>query len=315
MALIWGRQIEGSGRFGPYRVAMTSVQTNGITIEFEERGSGEPLLLVMGLSGQLIDWPAGFVDELVDQGFRVIMTDNRDSGLSTETSGEPPTRSALAKAILLRRRPDSEYLLADMAADEIGVLDALGIPSAHVVGMSMGGMIAQTLAIEYPERVRSLTSIMSTTGDPKVGRPTFRLMRKAIRRDPPTPENAVDSAVGWFCEICGPTFDEHEFRALAAAAVERSFRPEGTARQLAAILASPDRTEALHRLDLPTLVIHGLADPLVKPTGGAATARAVPGARLLMFPEMGHDLPPTRWAEMAMEIKANAARSRIVESV
>lgn len=288
---------------------MSSVQVNGITIEYEDTGSGEPLLLVQGLSGQLTDWPQPFVDLLLERGFRVIRADNRDAGLSSEIPGRPPTVAEIVKAAVLRRPIHSEYLLRDMAADEVALLDHLGVERAHVVGQSMGGMIAQTIAIDYPSRVLSLTSIMSTTGHRSVGRPSAKLIRKIARREAPTRENAVDRAVELFREISGPTFDEAEFRRLAKASVERSFRPEGTARQLAAILASGDRTEALQRLDVPTLVIHGLVDPLVRPSGGIATAKAVPGARLLMFPDMGHDLPPTRWVEMADAIAANAARA------
>ena len=288
---------------------MTSVQVNGITIEYEDTGTGEPLLLVQGLSGQLTDWPQPLVDLLVERGFRVIRADNRDAGLSTEMTGPPPTTADIVKAAVLRRPITSEYLLRDMAADEIALLDHLGVERAHVVGASMGGMIAQTIAIEYPSRVLSLTSIMSTTGHRSVGRPSPRLIRKIARREPPTRETAVDRAVELFREISGPTFDEADFRVLAQASVDRSFRPAGTARQLAAILASGDRTEALRRLDVPTLVIHGLVDPLVRPSGGVATAKAVPGARLLMFPDMGHDLPRTRWVEMADAIASNAARA------
>jgi pimeloyl-ACP methyl ester carboxylesterase len=288
---------------------MPLVQSNGITIEYHERGEGEPLLLVMGLGGQLIDWPQGFVDELVAHGFRVISFDNRDAGLSTEFEGPPPTRRQLAKAVLLRRPLASHYKLGDMARDGIGVLDALGIDSAHVVGMSMGGMIAQEIAIEHPERVRSLTSIMSTTGNPRVGRPKLRLVRKAMRRKQPTLENAIDLSLETFRDICGPTFDADEFRVLAQRSISRSFRPDGTSRQLAAIIASPDRTDALGRLQVPTLVIHGMLDPLVQPSGGIATARAIPGAKLVMYNDMAHDLPHTRWKEIADEVAAIAARA------
>lgn len=288
---------------------MTSVSANGITIEYEDEGSGEPLLLVMGLGAQLIDWPQELVDGLVERGFRVIRLDNRDIGLSTEMTGEPPTTGALAKTMLLRRPMKSEYLLSDMAADAVGLLDVLEIDSAHVVGASMGGMIAQTVAIEHPARVRSLTSIMSTTGNRRVGQPKARLLKQMARRGALTPETAVDSSVDTFCSICGPTFDETKFREMAEASVARSWRPDGTARQLAAIIASGDRTPQLRRLDVPALVVHGLVDPLVRPSGGIATAKAVPGARLLMFPEMGHDLPVARIGELADEIRANASRA------
>lgn len=288
---------------------MASVQANGITIEYEEQGSGEPLLLVMGLGGQLIDWPQPFVDRLAAAGFRVIRFDNRDSGLSTAMSSEPPSTGALAKAVLLRRLLKAEYRLSDMADDAAGLLDALGIESAHVAGISMGGMIAQSLAIQHPARVRSLTSIMSTTGNRKVGQPALRLVWRTARRRVPTRDTAVEAGVETFRHITGPTFDVDEFRRMAEAAVARSFRPAGTARQTAAIMASPDRTEALRSVDVPTLVIHGLLDRLVKPSGGMATAAAVPGSRLLMYNDMAHDLPWTRWDEMVDAIARNAARA------
>jgi len=288
---------------------MAIAQSNGITIEYHERGEGQPLLLVMGLGGQLIDWPEGFVDELVAHGFRVILFDNRDSGLSTELDGRPPTRPQLAKAIVLRRPLPSQYKLRDMAEDAIAVLDALGIERAHVVGISMGGMIAQEIAIDYPERVSTLTSIMSTTGNPRVGRPKLRLIRNAVRRQPPTVDNAIELSIQTFRDVCGPSFDAEQFRVLAEKSIARSFRPDGTSRQLAAIIASPDRTDALGRLRVPTLVIHGMLDPLVQPSGGIATARAIPGAKLVMYNDMAHDLPPTRWSEIADEIAAIVARA------
>lgn len=292
---------------------MASVQANGITIEYERDGEGEPLLLIMGLSGQLSDWPLGFVDALCRQGFEVIRLDNRDSGLSTECASDPPTTADLAKAIISRRLVDAEYLLTDMAADAVGLLDALGIGSAHVVGMSMGGMIAQTMAIEHPLRVRSLTSVMSSTGNRRVGQPKVSLLRKAARRPAPSPETAVARSAAFFREISGPSFQEEDFRELAKASVARSYRPAGTARQAAAIFASPDRTPDLSELDVPTLVVHGLVDPLVRPSGGIATARAVPDSRLVMFNDMGHDLPRTRWHEMAEEIRRNADRAHTEE--
>lgn len=292
---------------------MASVEVNGITIEYEREGTGDPLLLVMGLGGQLSDWPPAFIDELTGRGFEVIRLDNRDAGLSTEFTSPPPSTVDLAKAMVSRRFVHPEYLLADMAADAIGLLDALGIESAHVAGVSMGGMIAQTLAIEYPSRVRSLTSVMSTTGNRKVGRPKAKLVRTVAKRDTPTIETAVEQSVEFFRLISGPTFHEEDFRALATESVNRSFRPAGTARQTAAIFASPDRTPGLQQLDVPTLVIHGMVDPLVRPSGGIATAKAVPNSRLLMFNDMGHDLPRTRWDEMADAIRQNADRAAAAE--
>lgn len=288
---------------------MSAVTANGITIEYDAQGEGEPLLLVMGLGGQLVDWPQDFVDLIVAQGFRVIRFDNRDAGLSSEFTSTPPTTAQIAKSILLRRVLKAEYRISDMAADAAGLIDALGLESAHVVGISMGGMIGQQLAIDQPAKVRSLTSIMSTTGNRRVGQPKASLVRKTVRRPVPTRETAVEIGVDTFREICGPTFDEQEFAQMVQRAVERSWRPHGTARQTAAIIASPDRTAALRQLDVPTLVIHGLLDPLVRPSGGMATARAIPGSRLLMFNDMAHDLPRPRWDEMVEEIARNARRA------
>lgn len=288
---------------------MVSIKANGITLEYDEQGEGDPLLLVMGLSGQLIDWPQEFVDLLAAQGFRVIRFDNRDSGLSTLFEGAPPTLVEMAKLMLLRRKIRSDYVVSDMAADAIGLFDALGIERAHVVGVSMGGMIAQSMAIDHPDRVLTLTSIMSTTGNRKVGRPKVKVIVRAARRGRATrQEDVIGNVLQQFSDISGPGFNPDEFRAGAEAAVARSWRPDGTARQMAAILASNDRTEGLRGLTLPTLVIHGMVDPLVQPSGGIATAKAVPNARLLMFPDMGHDLPRSRWHEMAVAIASNAAR-------
>ena len=290
---------------------MAAVEANGITIEYEEQGSGEPMLLVMGLGGQLIDWPQELVDMIAGHGFRVIRHDNRDAGLSTEFGAPPPTTRELVSATLLRRPMRSEYVLSDMADDAVGLLDALGIESAHVVGVSMGGMIAQSMAIDHPGRVRSLTSIMSTTGSRRVGQPRAKLIRMLARRPDPTPETAVDMGIEMFRHICGPTFDPAEFRVVAQAAIDRSWRPAGTGRQTAAIMASPDRTPGLRQLDVPALVVHGMLDPLVRPSGGVATAEAIPGSRLLMFNDMAHDLPHTRWAETAEAIARNAARAGV----
>ena len=288
---------------------MATVEANGITLEYETVGSGEPLLLIMGLGGQLTDWPTDFVGELADEGFQVVLFDNRDAGLSTEFDWEPPTQWKSLAGALAKRPPKAGYHLPDMAADTAGLLDGLGIESAHVVGMSMGGMIAQQLTVDHPARVRSLTSIMSHTGDGKNGRPTAKLMAKIARMEPPTRENAAQRSVENFLLFSGPHFDREEHLLRAKVGVERSFRPVGVARQTAAIMASPDRTPALGSVTAPTLVVHGLLDTLVKPSGGVATARAVPGSRLVMYPDMGHDLPRPRWAEMIAAIRRNADRA------
>jgi pimeloyl-ACP methyl ester carboxylesterase len=289
---------------------MASVEANGITIEYEAAGDGEPLLLVMGLGGQLTDWSEGFVDRLVAAGFRVITFDNRDQGLSTEFDWEPPTQTRAVLTTLLKRPPKAGYLLADMADDAIGLLDALDIDSAHIVGMSMGGMIAQTMAIQDPKRVRSLTSIMSNPGDRKNGRIAPSIMPKLAKMSPPTRDTAAQRSVDMFTLFSGSHFDPSEHLRRAKISVERSFRPAGTARQTAAIMASPDRTPGLRQLDVPTLVIHGLMDKLVRPSGGTATAAAVPGSRLLVFPDMGHDLPEPRHPEIVEAIRRHADRAR-----
>ncbi len=291
---------------------MAQAQSNGITIEYEEHGrdaGGEPLLLVMGLGGQLTDWSDEWVDGLVDAGFHVIRFDNRDIGLSTEFDWKPPTQAELARSLVTRRPGSAGYKLSDMADDAVGLLDALEIDAAHVVGISMGGMIAQTMSIHHPERVRSLTSIMSNTGDRKHGGVHRTVIRKMARRPAPNRATAAQDSVDAFRMWSGSSWDPEAHLERATRSVARSFRPAGTARQNAAIFASPDRTAALKRITAPTLVIHGLQDKLVRPSGGTATAKAVPGSRLLMFPDMGHDMPRNRFGEMIEAIVANAKRA------
>lgn len=290
---------------------MSSVQANGITIEYEIRGEGQPVLLVMGLGGQLTDWPEQFVDAIVDRGFATIVFDSRDIGLSSETAWEPPSQAALVRAYL-RRKPlkGVRYTIDDMAADAAGLLRALDIDSAHVVGISMGAMICQALTINHSASVKSLCSIMSNTGDRKNGLMKKSFMWKARKFLRPTREISVEEGVEMFRLISGSTFDAAEARRILTKGLERSHRPEGAARQTAAIAGSPDRTSGLRHVKVPTLVMHGLQDPLVLPTGAMATSRAVPGSRLLMFPDMGHDLPPTRTDEMVDAIVSNFARAR-----
>jgi pimeloyl-ACP methyl ester carboxylesterase len=286
---------------------MPSASVNGITLEYEREGSGEPLLLIMGLGAQLTAWPVELVSALVDRGFETVRFDNRDAGLSSEDTWDPPSQVKAFVYRLLRRPIETGYVIDDLADDAAGLLDELGIESAHVVGASMGGMIAQGLAIRHEDRVRSLTSIMSNPGDGSGGI-AARILLPLARTGEPTREEAVERAITTFRLISGPHFDESEYRPLAEAAVERSFRPRGTARQTAAIMASDDRVPGLRGLRTPTLVVHGLLDPLVKPSGGMSTARAVPDSRLLMFPDMGHDLPAPRLREIADAIAANAGR-------
>jgi pimeloyl-ACP methyl ester carboxylesterase len=289
-------------------MASTTVST-GITLEYEVHGEGDPLLLVMGLGGQLVAWPATFIAGLVDRGFQVITFDNRDIGLSTKIDAAPPTKTQSAMFSISRRFAKSAYLLSDMAKDAVGLLDALNIERAHVVGMSMGGMIAQTMAIEHPSRVRSLTSIMSTTGNPRVGRPKTSVLLRAGKLTRGSKETFPDRQAALFKLFSGSLYDELEIREVAKLSVERNFTPDGTARQMAAIMASPDRTPQLKKLNVSTLVVHGLEDGLVQPSGGYATTKAIPGARLLAFPDMGHNLPQARIPEILDEIKRNTLRS------
>lgn len=291
---------------------MANVDVNGVTLEYDVSGEGEPLLLVMGLGAQLTAWPDDFVALFVEQGFQVIRFDNRDIGLSTQTRWTPPPQAKMMRAMLTRKPlQDVPYTMSDMANDAIGLLDFLAIEHAHVMGVSMGGMIAQELAIMFPQRIRSLCSIMSNTGDRKNGGIAASLLPKVARQPVASRETAAERAVETYRLISGPHFDESEFRILAQAAVDRSYTPGGVARQTAAIAASRDRTELLGSVTAPTLVIHGLLDRLVKPSGGEATAKAIPAARLLAFPDMGHDLPRPRWSEMRDQIVLNARRSQL----
>jgi pimeloyl-ACP methyl ester carboxylesterase len=267
------------------------------------------VLLVMGFTAQMTVWPTSLVSELLDRGFRVVRYDNRDCGLSGKTPGEPPHAAALLMAALAGEQVDAPYRLSDMAADGIGLLDHLGIERAHVVGASMGGMIVQTMAIEHPERLASLTSIMSTTGDPQVGQADPDAMGALLQPPAETRDAAIAQSIETWRTISGPHFDEDRTREGAAESYDRSFYPAGVAFQMAAIAAGPDRTEPLHGVDTPTLVIHGRVDPLIALSGGLATAEAVPGADLLVLGEMGHDLPEVYISTIADAIASIAGRA------
>lgn len=303
-------------RISLYAGRMPSVKSNGLSFEYDIRGEGEPLLLIMGLTGQLIDWPDDFVDLFVEAGYQVIRFDNRDIGLSSQIDEKPPSRIKFVWSVLRRRQfKHSSYDLQDMAADSVGLLDSLGIDSAHVMGISMGGMIAQELAIGYPHRVRSLCSIMSNTGDRRTGLISIKLIFKLAVMKPPSRRKAARYIVKVFELISGPHFDEKKVEEMADSAVARSFTPKGVERQSAAVAASRDRTELLGSVVAPTLVIHGIVDPLVLFSGGVTTAKAVPGSRLLAFGDMGHDLPRPRWQEMRDAIDANCRRGGVLHSL
>jgi pimeloyl-ACP methyl ester carboxylesterase len=287
---------------------------NGIEIVYETIGDpgDPPLLLVMGLGMHLIHWDRELCDQLAARGFRVIRFDNRDAGRSTQIDAPVPN---IARA-MAGLRIEAPYLLDDMAEDAFGLLGHLGIEAAHVAGASMGGMIAQTMAIRRPERVRSLTSIMSTTGERRAGRPKLRVWGLLARRAPKGKEAYVEYFVRVFRLIRSKRFpfEEQRIRELAAATYERGHRPAGTARQLAAIMASGDRTEQLRELRVPTTVFHGRSDPLVPFRGGRATAEAIPGARLIAIPGMGHDLPREVWPQLVDAIAETAARAAAAQA-
>jgi pimeloyl-ACP methyl ester carboxylesterase len=256
----------------------------------------------------MIAWDEGFCSLLAERGFRVVRFDNRDIGRSTRIeSAGVPNRLDMMRG----RRSTAPYLLSDMAADTVGLIDHLGIESAHVVGASMGGMIVQTMAIEHPERVRSMVSIMSTTGSRWTGMPSWKAMGVLLGRPPQGREAAIERAVKTFSVIGSPgyLFDEQRLRDVAARSYDRGHSAAGVLRQLHAITASGDRTRALHGVTAPTSVIHGNRDVLVRPAGGRATARAIPNARLKMIDGMAHDLPRILWPVFADEIASNAARA------
>ncbi|MGB7817674.1 MAG: alpha/beta fold hydrolase [Ornithinibacter sp.] len=295
---------------------MTTAELGDVSIEYEVDGpdDGEPMLLIMGLGTQLVAWPSDLVEGLVAHGFRVVRLDNRDIGLSTKSTSPAPTRAELIKGFAHRRYARSDYLISDMASDAAALLDHLDIAAAHVVGVSMGGMIAQQLTIDFPDRVLSLCSIMSNTGNRRHGSVSPKLLPTMVASmTSPRPEDPAEAekvGVEGFRLIAGPHFDADEVRDMVRRAISRDINPLGTRRQLQAISASPDRTAALREVKVPTLVIHGLLDQLVLPSGGVATARAVPGSRLLMFPDMAHDLPSPRRAEIVDAITRNAHRVR-----
>src|SRR3954449_7061926 len=280
----------------------------GIRLCYDTFGdpSDPALLLIMGLGTQMVAWHEDFCGRLVDEGFHVIRFDNRDIGRSTHIEGAPtPTLPQL-----LMRRPPAAYRLEDMAGDAAGLLDCLGIGAAHVVGASMGGMIAQTLAAARPERVLSLTSIMSTTGGRLVGQPALRVMPIFLKQAPREREKFIDHTEALFEAIgsSGLPRDTEQVREVAGVMFDRGLDPAGTSRQLAAIIAFGDRTAALRAITAPTVVIHGTADRLVRPSGGRATARAIPAAKLVKVEGMGHDLPRAVWDQVIAEILENAQR-------
>jgi len=294
----------------------TKVAANGIEIVYDTFGdrAASPMLLVMGLGTQMIAWDEDFCEKLAALGYWVIRYDNRDVGLSTrfDAAGVPDI-AALMQAMMMQDQRQAiplmtPYTLKDMADDAVGLLDAIGVESAHVVGASMGGMIVQEMVIHHPERLRTMTSIMSSTGNPALPPPQPEAM--AVLLKPPAMSQAdhIESSVAAAQVLNGPRYpiDEDRVRDRAGRAFDRGLSPAGTARQMAAILTSGSRKKALKSVTVPTLVIHGDADPLVPVEGGRDTAEAIPGAKLLIIEGMGHDLPPMVWAQVMDEIVSHA---------
>lgn len=286
------------------------IATTGVNIEYQRLGKADApvVLLIMGVAAQSIHWPDGFCHALMGHGLQVIRFDNRDAGLSSHiTDAPPPDLPAALKGDL----KSVSYTLSDMAADAVGLLGALGIEKAHVVGASMGGQIAQTMAIEHPDRILSLTSMMSTTGNGAVGQPSMEALRELFAGPPAvTRDEVIQQSLRAIRAVGSPGYpsDEMEVAARAARAYDRFYDPIGSARQAIATIASGDRTELLRHLQVPTLVIHGLADRMCDVSGGRATADAIPGAELVLIEGMGHDLPRGLWSQLATYIASFVRR-------
>jgi pimeloyl-ACP methyl ester carboxylesterase len=289
--------------------SVKTVEANGLRIAYETLGdpAGTPLLLVMGLGSQMLSWPDEFCQRFVERGYYVVRYDNRDIGFSTHLTeaGMPDLMAHLSGNSV-----PAPYLVDDMADDAAGLLDALGLAPAHVVGVSMGGMIVQALAIRHPGHIRSLTSIMSTP-NPAISPPEPSAIEQLMRPAATTRDEYIEQSVKTFAVIGSPAYPMNEEwqREKAGESWDRDPDPAGRARQLLAILSSPDRAPGLAGVKVPTLVIHGSADPLVTPTGGPATADAVPGAELVVFEGMGHDLPEPLWGDIVGRIDSLARKA------
>ncbi len=279
---------------------------NGVTLCYETFGdaAAPPVLLIMGLGMQMISWPDGFCERLVERGFHVVRFDNRDVGRSTKFTAPPPSTWQM----VTRRFSPGHYSLSDMAADAAGLLRTLQLAPAHIVGLSMGGMIAQVLTAEHPDVARSLTSIMSNTGHRLKGQPTVKTFRAISKPAPFEREGFVQHFATLFTIIGSPGFppDREELCFEAGRAYDRGHNPEGSGRQIVAILSSKNRRRQLKTIRVPTLVIHGKADKLVRPSGGKETARCIPGAKLMLIDGMAHDLPRDVWDRIADAIAENA---------
>jgi pimeloyl-ACP methyl ester carboxylesterase len=287
-------------------------RASGIDIAYQVFGDkdGSPLILIMGLGSQMVLWDDEFCRQLAACGYRVVRFDNRDVGLSTKLDALPvPDSTAVAAALQRGETPPLPYTLEDMAADTAKLLTTLGYESAHIVGESMGGMIGQIMAIRFPERLRSLTSIMSSTGNRLLPPPSPEVLQILYTPFPTDHDGYVESFVRAFTILSGPAMPVNEalVRKWAEQSYERGLNPAGVTRQFAAIMAAGDRTEKLKSINVPTLVIHGDADPLLPVECGLATAAAIPGSRLKIIPGMGHALPEAVWPQIVAEINRHAS--------
>ncbi|MEY9910735.1 pimeloyl-ACP methyl ester carboxylesterase [Catenulispora sp. MAP12-49] len=286
---------------------MPKAPANGVELEYDTFGdpSAPPLVLIMGLGTQMIAWPVPFCQAIADEGFHVVRFDNRDCGLSTIVDAPPPGFGDL----LAGDTSGVPYLMPDLSDDVAGLLDALGVDSAHIVGLSMGGMIAQQFAIDHPARLRTLCSIMSTTGAHDVGQPAAEVITLLLSPAATNREEAIDRGQKMFETVGSPAYPTPtaELRARIGEAFDRSFTPAGSARQLACIVTSPDRTLGLAAVSVPSAVIHGDSDKLVDVSGGRATAAAL-GVEPLIIPGAGHDLPEELWPTYVQAIVANARK-------
>lgn len=293
---------------------MPKAKVNDIEIEYETFGepSSKPLLLIMGLGAQMINWDEEFCEKLVERGFYVIRFDNRDVGLSTkfEEVGEPDLMK-LFMSVQKGEKIEAPYTLEDMADDAVGLLDVLNVDKAHICGRSMGGMIAQIIAYRHPKRILSLISISSSTGNPDLPRPKPEAMQVLVNPIPTEREAIIENGVNRMRIIHGSgfPFDEERARKLVGNSFDRSTYGQGFGRQLSAVIASGNRKPALASITVPTLVIHGGDDPLVPLEGGRDTAEAIPGSELLIIKGMGHSLPPEVWLQVIDAITKNAFKA------
>ncbi len=290
---------------------MPFAHNGSVELYYEEWGpsDGTPLLMIMGLSAQMISWDETLMQMLVDAGFHAVRYDNRDVGESTWFDDAPVDMEAEVGRFLAGEPLTTPYSIEDMADDAAAVLDAVGWKSAHILGASMGGMIAQSFAIRYPEKTRSLVSIMSTTGDPDVGQPDHAAMEALLQPVGEGREAAIEASVRMGEVIGSPDhFDAERERLKATRAYDRGHNPQGVLRQLLAILTQTPRTESLRNLEVPALVIHGKVDPLVTPSGGVRTHEALRNSELIELPDAGHEIPPVYWPEIVGRV-ADLAQS------